>query len=571
MPSPFSCVRLLAPLFLCVLSLNLMAQAPSDVDALQRALHAFHAGVESDDPEVFQKLQQKREKALKDAADKLRGIGGLRRGLMLQEWVVDPRAPGSKALEDVREGIAKKLENQLRAVFKDGDSLSQLAAVNLIGEISDPSSANPLSAALARRLTPDLLKQLKGDDADTRAASARALGRIGADPKEAVPALEGLLQKGTPAERRAAAEGLGFLLKHARAKAQNGEVDQPPASITELATALVPAGGRGLSDDDAEVRRHCHTLLDQAAEVLVEELGDVSSLPVPAGRGDVPPVPLNEQRKEYQNRLKRTLPLQRTLAAQIPALLKNTKAEELATVLSAYQTLEAVAQSRLGLNQRVERIYGDEKPAAGTFEDLLIPGLRRAVPDLAAGLSHKEVRVQLASLYVLESLKAEAAPAAGDLAKALDSQEPFVRWGAARVVRHVAPREADRIVPALARRLDDENADVRLTSLLALKEYGPAIKPAVEALAKALAHKDTNTRAFAVEVVASAGTEGKAAAPALLGALADSDSNIRVAAIEALPRLGPLTPRARLALRKALSDAVPTVRQAAAEALLADK
>src|SRR5262249_19211633 len=130
--------------------------------------------VQSDNPE---KLQQQREQALKDAAAKLRGIGGLRRGLLLQEWGVDAKKPeASKADEGVREGIAKRLENQLRAVFKDGDSLSKLAAVNLIGETGDQNSANPMVAALGRRLTPDLLKQLKADDADIRAASARALG-----------------------------------------------------------------------------------------------------------------------------------------------------------------------------------------------------------------------------------------------------------------------------------------------------------------------------------------------------------------------------------------------------------
>src|SRR5262249_18917808 len=148
--------------------------------------------------------------------------------------------------------------------------------------------------------------------------------------------------------------------------------------------------------------------------------------------------------------------LQRALVGQIPALRKGTKAEELAAVLSAFQSLEAIAQSRLRLNQRIERIQGGEKLAPGSFEDLLLPPLRQTVPDVAAGLAHKEVRVQLASLYVLESLQAEATPAAGDLAKALDSQEPFVRWGAARVVKHIAPREAERIVPALARRLEDE-------------------------------------------------------------------------------------------------------------------
>src|SRR5262249_22754691 len=162
---------------------------------------------------------------------------------------------------------------------------------------------------------------------------------------------------------------------------------------------------------------------------------------------------------------------------------------DLTVCLAANEALEAVADLRLRLLAEaaaVDRIT-DDKPAAPA-DDPLRDGLRAALRPLAEELAHKNVRVRLAALYVLESLEAEAAPLAAGIVAALQDDDVFVRWAAARTLGKMAPLEADKAVPELARRLDDANGDVRATAVAALERYGPQAKAAVPELRRAPGH-----------------------------------------------------------------------------------
>jgi HEAT repeat protein len=528
--------------------------APSRVDALRKFLRHH-------DPNTLMEQERVAVKAIDD----MRATAELRKAFVLREWQgpgPDEKINQSKRL--VHDRLAKKLENQLRGLLKNGGASSQLAAIYIIGELGeDVPDVEPPTGPFAVRLRADLIALVKSGNGEVRVAAVQALGKIGADPKETVPALEPVLQKGTPAERRAAAEALGNVLKSVvrpRENAPNNPDPSLPNPIPELASLVTTAAGRGLADADVDVRGHCHHVLERAAQVLGEQVGDP---PFP----ETPDAELKIMGAQLQERWKTSLGFQRALSAQVPGLVRNLKDEHLPSSLSAFQALEAIGQTRARVHHVTARFGG----AVKLEEGLTVP-LRRAVPDLSAALSHKDVRVQLAALYVLETLESEAAAAAEAVTAALDkSEDPFVRWGAARALAGIAPHAPARAVPVLARRLDDENHDVRLGALLALQRYGPAAKPALEALTKAVRNKDRATRALAVEVLGTIGKEAQPAAPVLITALSDSEDSVRMAAVVALPQVGPLSPEAVAALRKAMSDSNSYVRLAACDALVDGK
>src|SRR5262249_13106611 len=151
------------------------------------------------------------------------------------------------------------------------------------------------------------------------------------------------------------------------------------------------------------------------------------------------------------------------LNEQTPQVARTLGDTDISVCLAAHEALEAIADARLRLLNKVAaiaRLTGD-KPGATPPDDPLRDGLRAALRPLAAALLHKDVRVRLAALYVLESLEAEAAPLATGLVRVLADDDAFVRWAAVRTLGRIAPLEADKAVPGLAQLLDDANGDVR--------------------------------------------------------------------------------------------------------------
>src|SRR5207253_1080834 len=140
-------------------------------------------------------------------------------------------------------------------------------------------------------------------------------------------------------------------------------------------------------------------------------------------------------------------------------------------------------------------------------------------PLLTAELKNPNVRVKLAALYVSENLEAEAAGAAEALVTALADESPFVRWGAVRALGRMAPQQADKAVPALAKLLADANGDVRITTAAALVRYGPAAKPAVAALRKAFHGASTPLSIWIMRALMAVGAEARPAVPELILAL----------------------------------------------------
>jgi HEAT repeat protein len=256
------------------------------------------------------------------------------------------------------------------------------------------------------------------------------------------------------------------------------------------------------------------------------------------------------------------------LKDQVPKLVQRLSDPDLRCCLAVNQALEATAGARSRLRQIRQTGAG---PAEKQLDDVMAEGLRTALPALSKELSHKEVRVRLAALYVLETLDVEAVPAAGALAAALKNDNSFVRWGAVRALGKMAPLEADKAVPGLAGVVEDANGDVRGTALFALQRYRRSAKAAVPALTRALKREDAEMRVLAIQALGAVGPEARPAVPGLVDALAAKETEVRAEAAKALGRIDPSNREAEAALIKALNDPESEVRMAASDALLVGK
>jgi HEAT repeat protein len=123
------------------------------------------------------------------------------------------------------------------------------------------------------------------------------------------------------------------------------------------------------------------------------------------------------------------------------------------------------------------------------------------------------------------------------------------------------------IVPDLIARLQDANAEVRLSAATALGRIGADGKTAVPALITALQDKDKYVRQGAADALGHFGAKAKTAVPALINALKDENKYVRLNAASALGRIGLEAKSAIPALIGALKDEKLEVRQNAASGL----
>jgi HEAT repeat protein len=537
--------------------------------------------------------QKTAQKDLDLLVKELRGMKELGQVLALPEWR-GGAPPGVEAAGPTgRDEVARKFKDALGKALEE-DAARQCAAATLFAEMTVADQQGPWRGQgpdpfVAKVLADQLGKVAKlanSPDAGVREAVARALGRTALDPKEVVKPLVVLLGDKELEVRRAAAMALVRL-------ARGG--DPPPGELgprwrplaIDLAAceAVVPAAAKGLADKDDEVSRDCALAVKQAAATFNGALGRVAEqqfareglpvrpVPRPEPGGGVPPA--------APDFLPALRPAADALGEAVESLRPLLKSPAKERRLQACQALEGIATARA----RMLRLAGDgpapaRAPGGKPFkpEETSVPaplaGLSKAVPDLAGCVDDKEVEVRLAALYVLEDLGPDAEKAAPAAAKRMEDDDPFVRWGAARVLGKMAPKGAKDAVPALAGRVKDPNGDVRITVLAALKQYGPAALDAVKEVSGAVRADDEQTRLWAVRVLAEIGKGGREqTTEALAVALSPKETSapVRRAAAAALAAFGKPDAKAAAALRAALADADPEVRRTAGEALLADE
>jgi len=204
-----------------------------------------------------------------------------------------------------------------------------------------------------------------------------------------------------------------------------------------------------------------------------------------------------------------------------------------------------------------------------------------AVEGLAQALSDENWFVRFTAAQALQKLGPRAKAAAPALVRALqpvDSVKDFrpVRCGAAMVALAKIDPQAKALEGAIAlvvARLlgyeGDGSDGARAVGAEMLGDCGPAARSAVPALVKRLKDEEGDARVKAAEALIKIApeTNSGAALAGLLQDLKDPDLLVRILACEALGRLGPRVNPAAAALSAAIEDPEQEVRQAAREAL----
>jgi HEAT repeat protein len=213
--------------------------------------------------------------------------------------------------------------------------------------------------------------------------------------------------------------------------------------------------------------------------------------------------------------------------------------------------------------------------------------VRELVGPLRKALRHPEPEVRFSAALALDGdvPDAEVFPAfletvGTPLGKAQRSETDPVR----RLVRIVKRQYDRRFVPALLDALERGTPGQRAGASRVLAEYfegyrlaqargGRAEPPPatiLPAIGRRLQDSESEVRAAAAYAIRDVGIAGKSAGPALVPVLRDPEERVRVAAANALGSIGSdyvATPGAVAALADALRDPSPEVRQSAAQAL----
>lgn len=133
-------------------------------------------------------------------------------------------------------------------------------------------------------------------------------------------------------------------------------------------------------------------------------------------------------------------------------------------------------------------------------------------------------------------LEVMGAAAVNPLLKALEEKDPRIRFGAVGVLENTHRRsQDDRIVPAILKRLRDEDTQVRWVSARALGSIGVLSETCVPALAECVRNDpEGNVRSYALMALKKFGPRAKVALPAVMAATTDENSAIRSYARDAV-------------------------------------
>ncbi|MGE3806613.1 MAG: HEAT repeat domain-containing protein [Gemmataceae bacterium] len=513
-----------------VLALAMPARATDPVQQLRHVLKTKTTG------------QYERDRATQTVIPELRNATSLLHALQLEEWQ-DLGADETIAFVDRcnRTRIIDQFERSVRAMFEDPDPTTRLAAVNLVAGMGVSVRDTGSDAGLARRFSQELVEQCGSDRLALQRAALRALGQTHPRPDLAVATLRQQQRHKNVDVRRAVAESLYQMMKlgtelSTRRRSSLG-IEARPAEVVELGVTIVPVAVLGLDDPDEHVRKFSMAAVAQSATALrglavhLETDSDPKKL-----------LPLYDALRGQGERLNMTL----IDSARPVGVLARWTLEEL-----------AAAQNAL-VKENV--IPNTGAPTWTRFKD--------GLETLTASLEDPDVRVRRSALDVLETLGPAAAAVAPAVVRALDDEDCFVRWAAARTLGKLGPEVANQAVPALVGMLADPDADLRLAALHALEQFGPRARSAVPALIGLANDANVDIRIAAFRTVERIGHDARAALPILTLALEDDNARVRCQAARSLGAIGPQATGSLKSLYRALNDTDADVRNAASQALI---
>ncbi|MBC7854776.1 MAG: HEAT repeat domain-containing protein [Pirellulaceae bacterium] len=210
-------------------------------------------------------------------------------------------------------------------------------------------------------------------------------------------------------------------------------------------------------------------------------------------------------------------PFLRSLGLQ--AVRKMQKADQAAAVPRLSKMLATEQEPSADNRAALARVLGSLKQDAALALEALTSGAKddessrvrgaflvaisqiaspeQALPAFRQGLADPDVSVRLVAAARLRQLGIDAAPAAEDLAQALEDADASVREAAAEALVKVGPAA----VEPLSQHVDSKNAPTRQLAIACLGKLGPAAKSALPLVEKHLTDEDPEVKKIAEAVV----------------------------------------------------------------------
>jgi HEAT repeat protein len=609
-------------LLLGVCALALVPGIVGATDPVEALKQALKINLDSDNREM--QLKQRPEKVA-NAIKELKTITQLRRAYFLKEWPLTRDVPDPATdVDKYRKQIGAAVLDAIRKAALEPDADRQIAAVMLISELAENDQPNERSAtgkfasvftellAGGGKTGPGLIKN---NDVFVRQIALHALGKITPNPAEVFPAgrarpFETGLRDPEVGPRRVAAFALSDLIKNAHYLGKYLDDDKRILDASDELKTYVDAvrtAHFALSDpkEDEIVRGYALQAIQQSAMIFTD---------YPISPGTAIHIETQGEARFLNPHVAAILAAHQQVGPRIVAALKDDPSPNIR--LAALEALTQMVGARTKIMDKLfdandKRVKRDQLFAAFKATDPIAflfqvekadgPNTRwawEAVPSVLT--KDASPRVRRSAMAFLENV-ADDVEAALE-AKQLDTKEKFdmrrrlakwvtpglrdkdqfVRWSAARTVKHLSLDVIDGdMVEALGEMLiehadrDPDPANAALASLQSIAA-SPFAPRAIRYLKSAIAdrERDVELREQALATLVLIGGKGaNAAFPEVTSVLSDPDFRIRRAAAEALGQLGRPATREILdttlaALKEALRDEDAVVRQNASEAIL---
>ena len=388
---------------------------------------------------------------------------------------------------------------------------TEVAKADPVGEEADPASAD--ESADEADLT-KLIGDIGSEDSDVCMHAVDALGELGEDAAEAVPALIEALQHDDREVCWHVCRTLG--------------------AVGEDAEAAVPALAKLLKDESAYVRGYAAYALgkigkaaEPVADALIDNVFDEDPLvrraTLRALRAIDPPV-------------------EKTM----PVVIRILKEGDMSMIIPALRSIadegkDAVPRLRQVL-QHEEAEYEEAQYWACVVLADIGPDAAPAAGDIAKVLKAKDPDTRLQALLALGSIGEPSKAATQDILGVASSDEfPHVRYAAIYALGTIGTN--DDVDEKLQGWMKSDDAFLRVVSAWAVGRNNPddenIVGAAVATIVKAFESDDVDVRRAAARAMVEFDVDHATVAPLLVKALQDEDDTVVANAIAALSAFGP--------------------------------
>ena len=389
-----------------------------------------------------------------------------------------------------------------------------------------------------KRALGDLVRELKDPRVSIRPRAAKDFGKLDQGPKDAIPALILAIDDVDSGVRAASAKALGKMGAAAKAalvrRLKDDKVSRSEGSVWVAASQALGSIGADAAPQLIEALNPASPRQFVGAAVALHDIRSAAR--------DAVPVLKRALEHDHPRIRKASIFALGGIGPEakiaVPALTKMLKHEDFHTQSYACRALGEIGPAAKSAADELIRLT---KEGVASVRCHAVTAIGNIGPASGAGVVGPLVDLLNDHLHpvredaaiALGKLGTLAKPAVPVLEKVIANQRLGFRVEAAKSVWLLTGR-TEKVVPVLIEELKE--FDHSIESAQALSEIGPPAKAAVTALVEALKSADPEMRMQAVEALGKIGL-AEGAVPALEKALRDEDVDVRVETKRALKRI----------------------------------